>query len=61
MALKMSSNEVNYINAMYQAKRMVSSKIISIEDYLKIEEKMAKKYDLPITNLYRTNHLISFT
>lgn len=57
----MSSNEVNYINAMHQAKRMFSFKIISLEDYLKIEEKMAKKYGLPITNIYRTNHLISFT
>lgn len=54
----MTENEVNYINAMYQAKSMLNQGKISHEDFIKIEDKIAKKYSLDKTNLYRSNHLI---
>ncbi len=54
----MTENEVNYINAMHQAKCMLSQGKISYDDFLKIEDKIAKKYSLDKTNLYRSNHLI---
>ena len=55
----MNQNEINYLNAITQAKQMLSKRIISREDYLKIEEKMAKKYNLGKTSLYRANDLIN--
>lgn len=55
----MNQNEINYLNVITQAKQMLSKGIISWEDYLKIEEKMAKKYNLGKTSLYRANDLIN--
>lgn len=55
----MNQNEINYLNVITQAKKMLSKGIISWEDYLKIEEKMAKKYNLGKTSLYRANDLIN--
>lgn len=55
----MNQNEINYLNAITQAKQMLSKRIISREDYLKIEDQMAKKYNLGKTSLYRANDLIN--
>jgi hypothetical protein len=55
----MNQNEINYLNAITQAKQMLSKEIISWEEYLKIEDRMAKKYNLGKTSLYRTNDLIN--
>lgn len=55
----MNQNEINYLNAITQAKQMLSKGLISREDYFKIEDKMAKKYNLGKTSLYRTNDLIN--
>lgn len=55
----MNQNEINYLNVITQAKQMLSKGIISWEDYLRIEEKMAKKYNLGKTSLYRANDLIN--
>ena len=55
----MNQNEINYLNAITQAKQMLSKGIITREEYLKIEDKMAKKYNLGKTSLYRANDLIN--
>ena len=55
----MSQNEINYLNAITQAKNMLSKGIITWDEYLKIEDKMAKKYNLTKTSLYRANDLIN--
>ena len=55
----MDQNEINYLNAITQAKYMLSKGIISWDEYLKIEEKMAEKYNLEKTSLYRANDLIN--
>ena len=55
----MSQNEINYLNAITQAKSMLSKGIITWDEYLKIEARMAKKYNLPKTSLYRANDLIN--
>ena len=55
----MDQNEINYLNAITQAKSMLSKGIISWDEYLKIEEKMAEKYNLEKTSLYRANDLIN--
>lgn len=54
----MTDNEMNYINAMTQAKIMCIKNIISNEEYLKIELKIAEKYGLNSLSLYRANDLI---
>jgi len=55
----MNQNEINYLNAITQAKSMLSKGIITWDEYLKIEDKMAKKYNLKKTSLYRANDLIN--
>lgn len=55
----MNQNEINYLNVITQAKQMLSKGLISREEYLKIEDKMAKKYNLGKTSLYRANDLIN--
>ncbi len=57
----MNQNEINYLNAITQAKSMLSKGIITWDEYLKIEDKMAKKYNLEKTSLYRANDLINFS
>ena len=54
----MEKNIVSYLNSMHQAKLMIQQGIISYKDYLKFEEKMAKKYKLKKLSLYRQNDLI---
>lgn len=39
----MKQNEIDYLNAITQAKSMLSKGIITFEEYLKIEDRMAKK------------------
>lgn len=55
----MKQNEIGYLNAITQAKSMLSKGIITFEEYLKIEDRMAKKYSLDKTSLYRANDLIN--
>lgn len=55
----MSSNIIDYINAMVQAKRMYKMGLINDEEYLIIEDKMAEKYGLNSLSLYRLNDLIN--
>lgn len=55
----MNQNEIDYLNAITQAKQMLSKGIISSEEYLKIEDGMAEKYNLGKTSLYRANDLIN--
>ena len=43
---------------MHQAKLMFQQGIISHKDYMKFEEKMAKKYNLKPLSLYMQNDLI---
>ena len=54
----MESNVISYLNAMHQAKLMLLQGIISYKDYMKVEDKMAKKYKLKKLSLYRQNDLI---
>ena len=46
----MNQNEINYLNAITQAKSMLSKGLICWEEYLKIEDRMAKKYNLAQSN-----------
>lgn len=55
----MKQNEIDYLNAITQAKAMLSKGLIRWEEYLKIEDRMAKKYNLEKTSLYRANDLIN--
>lgn len=55
----MNQNEIDYLNAITQAKQMLSKGIISSEEYLEIEDRMAEKYNLGKTSLYRANDLIN--
>lgn len=55
----MKQDEINYLNAMTQAKSMLSKGMITLEEYLKIEGRMATKYNLEKTSLYRANDLIN--
>lgn len=55
----MKQNEIDYLNAIIQAKDMLFKKIINWDEYLKIEDRMAKKYNLPKTSIYRANDLIN--
>ncbi len=59
MVLIMKQNEIDYFNAITQAKNMLLKEIINWDEYLKIEDKMAKKYNLPKTSIYRANDLIN--
>ena len=55
----MNRNEIDYLNAITQAKSMLSKGMISWEEYLRIEGRMAAKYNLEKTSIYRANDLIN--
>lgn len=55
----MKRNEIDYLNAITQAKGMLSKGMITSEEYMKIEGRMATKYNLGKTSLYRANDLIN--
>lgn len=55
----MKQDEIDYLNAMTQAKSMLSKGMITLEEYMKIEGRMATKYNLEKTSLYRANDLIN--
>lgn len=55
----MKQNEIDYLNAITQAKSMFSKGMITFEEYLKIEGRMAVKYNLEKISLYRANDLIN--
>ena len=49
----------HYLIAITTANKMLDSKIISLEDYKKIENKMAQKYCIKTNSIYRLNNLIN--
>lgn len=44
---------------MMLAQKMFDSKIISLDDYEKIENKIAQKYCIKTNSIYRSNNLIN--
>lgn len=56
----MKQNEIDYLNAMAQAKAMLKQGLINEKEYLKIEQEMAQKYTLNNLSLYRLNELLIF-
>lgn len=59
--MMLNQNEIDYLNVITLAKSMLSKGMICWNEYLKIEDKMAKKYNLGRTSLYRANDLINFS
>lgn len=55
----MNDNEKNYLNAIVQAKSMIKNGIITVDEYKKIEARLAQKYCIKKTNLYRSNDWIN--
>ncbi len=55
----MKDNEIKYMNSIAQAKIMLQKGIITSEEFLKIEEKLAAKYSLNKLSTYRLNDLIN--
>ena len=56
----MKRNEIDYLNAIAQAKAMLKRRLINEKEYLKIEQRMAQKYSLNNLSLYRLNELLFF-
>lgn len=54
----MDKDTINYLNAMFQARAMAKQGLIKEQDYIKIEQKMAEKYNQKETSIYRLNDLI---
>lgn len=54
----MSSDEIEFLNAMNLVKSLLKAKIIDIDDYLKLEEELAKVHHINKKSLYRVNSLI---
>ena len=54
----MDKDSINYLNTMFQLRAMARQGLITEKDYIKIEEKMANKYNQKETSLYRLNDLI---
>ena len=48
-----------YLVDMMLAQKMFDSKIISLDDYEKIENKIAQKYCIKTNSIYRSNNLIN--
>lgn len=64
MVIKMNNKNYlesieHYLIAITMANKMLDSKIISPEDYKKIENKMAQKYCIKTNSIYRFNNLIN--
>lgn len=49
----------HYLIAITTANKMLDSKIISLEDYKKIEKKIAQKYCIKTNSIYRLHNLIN--
>jgi len=54
----MDKDTINYLNAMFQVRAMAKQGLIKEQDYIKIEQKMAQKYNQKETSIYRLNDLI---
>lgn len=54
----MNGNLLDYVSAMGLAKRMMKEGIIDFDDYLRIEERMADRYGIEKSSVYRPNELI---
>lgn len=54
----MDKDSINYLNTMFQLRAMARQGLISEKDFIKIEEKMANKYNQKETSIYRLNDLI---
>lgn len=48
-----------YYSSIQQARLMLKMGIIDDQDFIKMEDKMAKKYCIKIYSLYRSNDLIN--
>lgn len=48
-----------YYSSIQQARLMLKMGIIDDQDFIKMEDKMAKKYCIKICSLYRSNDLIN--
>ena len=49
---------INYSLAMFVAKKMLDSGIINVDDFTKIESKVAAKYCIKTSSIYRFDNLI---
>ena len=54
-----SGQIVAYCSAMAQARRMLEKKLITRDEYTRIDTVMLKKYNLPAYSLYRDIHLLT--
>lgn len=48
-----------FFSSIQQARLMLEMGIIDDQDFIKMEDKMAKKYSIKICSLYRSNDLIN--
>ena len=55
----MHENALAYCSAMAQARRMLELRLITRDEYSKIDTLMLKKYNLPTNSLYRDIRLIT--
>ena len=49
---------IGYCSAIAQARRMMKLEIISLEDFEKIDGVLLKKYNLPLSSLFRDKALL---
>ena len=49
---------VRYLAAMAQARVMLGKNLIAQRDFVRFEEKMRVKYQLPVNSIYRDNILL---
>ena len=49
---------IGYCSAIAQARRMLKLGIISLEDFEKIDHVLLKKYNMPISSLFRDKELL---
>ena len=56
----MDLNSMHYINSMNQIMVMRKKALITDKDFIKVEEKLCKKYCIKIDSLIRKNYLINY-
>ena len=49
---------IGYCSAIAQARRMLKLGIISLDDFERIDQMLLKKYNLPLSSLFRDKSLI---
>ncbi|HRX09977.1 MAG TPA: hypothetical protein P5559_12580 [Candidatus Limiplasma sp.] len=55
----MSKNVLAYCSAMAQARRMLEKRLISQAEYIKIDDLILEKFNLPTNSIYRDIRLIT--